>query len=178
MPLRPRQRLMLSVTFVSGLVSLALEVLWTRMMLQGTGSSIYVFVAVVAVFLTGIAGGSLVYERQKRYCPERRRRSVHCWRSRPCSPCADGRQQPERPAAAAAGGRLHPAGDRRSSASRSRSPSGSSSTAPEKPAAGVGLVYAANTAGCVAGTVLAGFVLIPALGTSAAIMTVCLALRP
>ena len=36
---------------------------------------------------------------------------------------------------------------------------------------GVGLVYAANTAGCVAGTVLAGFVLIPALGTSVAIIT-------
>jgi spermidine synthase len=37
---------------------------------------------------------------------------------------------------------------------------------------GVGLAYAANTGGCVAGTVLAGFVLIPTLGTSAAIITV------
>ncbi len=65
-----RQRLMLGVTFVSGLVSLALEVLWTRVMLQGTGSSIYVFVAVVAVFLIGIAAGSLVYERQKQRPPQ------------------------------------------------------------------------------------------------------------
>ena len=65
-PLHGRQRLLLAVTFTSGLVSLALEVLWTRMMLQGTGSSIYVFVAVVAVFLIGIAGGSLIYERQQR----------------------------------------------------------------------------------------------------------------
>src|SRR5215472_14440416 len=60
-----RQLVLLGVTFASGLVSLALEVLWTRVMLQGTGSSIYVFVAVVAVFLIGVAGGSLVYERQK-----------------------------------------------------------------------------------------------------------------
>jgi spermidine synthase len=37
-------------------------------------------------------------------------------------------------------------------------------------------VYAANTAGCVAGTVLAGFVLIPALGTSVSIMVVGLVL--
>src|SRR5580704_13148473 len=41
---------------------------------------------------------------------------------------------------------------------------------------GVGLVYAANTAGCVVGTVLAGFVLIPALGTSASIIVVSLVL--
>jgi spermidine synthase len=46
----------------------------------------------------------------------------------------------------------------------------------EQASRGVGLVYATNTAGCVVGTVLAGFVLIPTLGTSAAILTVCLAL--
>ena len=64
-PLQRRQWLLLAVTFTSGLVSLALEMLWTRMMLQGTGSSIYVFIAVVAVFLIGVAGGSLIYERQR-----------------------------------------------------------------------------------------------------------------
>ncbi len=41
---------------------------------------------------------------------------------------------------------------------------------------GVGLVYAANTAGCVAGTVLAGFVLIPTLGTSVSIIVAGLVL--
>jgi spermidine synthase len=41
---------------------------------------------------------------------------------------------------------------------------------------GVGLVYAANTAGCVVGTVLSGFVLIPTLGTSASIIVVGLVL--
>ena len=70
LPLQGRQRLLLAVTFTSGLVSLALEVLWTRMMLQGTGSSIYVFIAVVAVFLIGIAGGSLIYERQRDRSPQ------------------------------------------------------------------------------------------------------------
>jgi spermidine synthase len=172
-PLQPRQRLLLGVTFASGLVSLALEVLWTRMMLQGTGSSIYVFIAVVAVFLTGIAGGSLVYERQKHRAPQLDTLGALM--------------------AAAAGLALVPMivsniygptwlplavvfilpvttifgytfpltvrlfVDRADQASR-----------------GVGLAYAANTAGCVAGTVLAGFVLIPALGTSVAIITVSL----
>jgi spermidine synthase len=170
-PLQPRQRLLLCVTFVSGLVSLALEVLWTRMMLQGTGSSIYVFIAVVAVFLTGIAGGSLVYERRKQRTPQLATLGALM--------------------AAAAGLALVPMivsnifgptwlplavvlilpvtaifgytfpltvrlfVDHADEASR-----------------GVGLAYAANTAGCVAGTVLAGFVLIPTLGTSAAIITV------
>jgi spermidine synthase len=170
-PLQPRQRLLLCVTFVSGLVSLALEVLWTRMMLQGTGSSIYVFVAVVAVFLTGIAGGSLIYERQKQRTPQLATLGALM--------------------AAAAGLALVPMivsnifgptwlplavvlilpvtaifgytfpltvrlfVDHADEASR-----------------GVGLAYAANTGGCVAGTVLAGFVLIPTLGTSAAIITV------
>src|SRR5262249_10581494 len=46
----------------------------------------------------------------------------------------------------------------------------------EQASQGVGLVYAANTAGCVAGTVLAGFVLIPTLGTSAAIIVAGLVL--
>ena len=69
-PLQARQRLLLAVTFASGLVSLALEVLWTRMMLQSTGSSIYVFIAVVAVFLIGIAGGSLSYERRRDRSPQ------------------------------------------------------------------------------------------------------------
>jgi spermidine synthase len=41
---------------------------------------------------------------------------------------------------------------------------------------GVGLAYAANTAGCVAGTVLAGFVLIPTIGTSTSIIAAGLVL--
>jgi spermidine synthase len=168
--LRARQRLLLAVTFVSGLVSLALEVLWTRMMLQATGSSIYVFIAVVAVFLMGIAGGSLVYERRR----------------------------DRRPRLATLGALLAAAGGLTVVPMIVSNVSGPhwlplavllivpvttifGYTFPltvrlfvgsaEEASRGVGLVYAANTAGCVAGTVLAGFVLIPSLGTSASIIT-------
>ena len=169
-PLAGRHRLLLAVTFTSGLVSLALEVLWTRMMLQSTGSSIYVFIAVVAVFLMGIAGGSLIYER---------RRDRH-------------------PQLATLGALLATAGALTvvpmilSNVSGPRwLPAAVLLILPvttifgytfpltvrlfvgraDQASRGVGLVYAANTAGCVAGTVLAGFVLIPALGTSVAIIT-------
>jgi predicted membrane-bound spermidine synthase len=174
-PLQRRQWLLLAVTFTSGLVSLALEVLWTRMMLQGTGSSIYVFIAVVAVFLIGIAGGSLIYERQRDRSPQLATLGALL--------------------AAAAGLALVPM-----IISNVYGPAwlplavvlilpvtvtfgytfpltvrlfaGSADQASR----GVGLVYAANTAGCVAGTVLAGFVLIPALGTSASIIVAGLVL--
>ena len=63
---RPRRRAVLAATFVSGFVSLALEVLWTRMLAEGTGSSIYIFTAILAIFLLGIALGSFLYRRFSR----------------------------------------------------------------------------------------------------------------
>src|SRR6266511_654684 len=60
--LPPRWQILLA-TFVSGFVSLALEVLWTRMLAEGTGSSIYIFTAILAIFLAGIAIGSALYRR-------------------------------------------------------------------------------------------------------------------
>jgi spermidine synthase len=60
--LAPRRAILLA-TFVSGYVSLALEVLWTRMLSEGTGSSIYIFTTILAIFLAGIAIGSAVYRR-------------------------------------------------------------------------------------------------------------------
>jgi spermidine synthase len=71
---RPRRRVVLAATFVSGFVSLALEVLWTRMLAEGTGSNIYVFTTILAVFLFGIAVGSFLYRRFSR--PERERLGV------------------------------------------------------------------------------------------------------
>jgi predicted membrane-bound spermidine synthase len=68
--LAPRWVILL-VTFVSGFVSLALEVLWTRMLSEGTGSSIYVFTTILAIFLAGIAIGSAAYRRWSR--PRRER---------------------------------------------------------------------------------------------------------
>ncbi|HEU4897842.1 MAG TPA: fused MFS/spermidine synthase [Actinomycetota bacterium] len=63
---RPRRRAVLAATFVSGFVSLGLEVLWTRMLAEGTGSSIYIFTTILAIFLLGIALGSFLYRRFSR----------------------------------------------------------------------------------------------------------------
>jgi spermidine synthase len=68
---RPRRRAVLAATFVSGFVSLALEVLWTRMLAEGTGSSIYIFTTILAIFLLGIALGSFLYRRFARPAGER-----------------------------------------------------------------------------------------------------------
>jgi spermidine synthase len=168
-----RQWLLLAITFLSGLVSLALEVLWTRVLLQATGSSIYVFVSVVAVFLIGIAGGSLVYERQKHRTPQMSALGA----------CLAG----------AASLALVPL-----IVSNIEGPAGLPVVVPlilpvtgllgyafpltvrlfvesaAHASRGVGFVYAANTAGCVVGTVAAGFVLIPALGASVSIMILCI----
>ena len=54
----------LAATFVSGFVALALEVLWTRMLAEGSGARIYIFVAILAIYLIGIAEGSLIYRRR------------------------------------------------------------------------------------------------------------------
>lgn len=62
-PRESPRRLIYAVTFVSGFVSLALEILWTRQLAEGTGSRIYIFVVILALFLLGIALGSFVYRR-------------------------------------------------------------------------------------------------------------------
>jgi spermidine synthase len=67
----PRRRAVLAATFVSGFVALGLEVLWTRMLAEGTGSSIYIFTAILAIFLLGIALGSALYRRWSRPKGER-----------------------------------------------------------------------------------------------------------
>lgn len=48
-------------TSVAGLVALALEVLWTRMLAEGTGSLAYNFVAILAIYLLGIGLGGASY---------------------------------------------------------------------------------------------------------------------
>jgi spermidine synthase len=170
-PLQGRHRLLVAVTFTSGLVSLGLEVLWTRMMLQSTGSSIYVFIAVVAVFLMGIAGGSLIYERRRDRNPQMATLGallataggltvvplILCNLSGPrWLPVTVLLILP----VTTIFGYTFPLTVRLFVGSA------------DEASRGVGLVYAANTAGCVVGTVLAGFVLIPHLGTSVAIITV------
>jgi spermidine synthase len=173
-PLRPRQYLLLFVTFVSGLVSLALEVLWTRILLQDTGSSIYIFIAVVSVFLIGIAAGSLVYERQRDRPPQLPTLGcllalaallavVPLTVSNLTGP--DGLPVAVLLILPVTGilGYTFPLTVRLFVVSATQA------------SRGVGIVYAVNTLGCVVGTVSAGFLLIPFIGTSAAIITLCMA---
>jgi spermidine synthase len=54
-------RLALVIAFLSGLTSLGYQVTWTRLLASGTGNTTYVFTVILAVFLTGIALGALVY---------------------------------------------------------------------------------------------------------------------
>lgn len=173
--LSSRQLLILAMTFVSGLVSLALEILWTRVLVQATGSSIYIFASVLGTFLSGIAVGSLAYERVK----ERRAPSVTtlggCFVAAAClallpmvvsninGPHALGVTVPLIFPVTAILGFAFPLSVRlfvedAEAASR-----------------GVGVVYAANTAGCVVGAVAAGFLLVPTLGANASIVTLCIA---
>lgn len=48
-------------TFLSGLVALALEVLWTRLLAEGSGSLAYHFVVILAAYLLGIGVGGGLY---------------------------------------------------------------------------------------------------------------------
>ncbi len=56
-------RLILAAYFVSGLAALALEVIWTRVLLLVFGSTTYAFTVMLAIFLTGIAIGSALMQR-------------------------------------------------------------------------------------------------------------------
>ena len=53
-----RPTLALALAFVSGLTSLGYQVLWTRLLSSGTGNSTYVFTLILAMFLIGIALGA------------------------------------------------------------------------------------------------------------------------
>jgi spermidine synthase len=57
----PRVRLALVIAFISGLTSLGYQVTWTRLLASGTGNTTYVFTVILAIFLAGIAVGSLLF---------------------------------------------------------------------------------------------------------------------
>ena len=61
-----RPTLALLIAFVSGLTSLGYQVLWTRLLASGTGGSTYVFTVILAMFLTGIAIGALLFSILRR----------------------------------------------------------------------------------------------------------------
>jgi spermidine synthase len=56
-----RPTLALLIAFVSGLTSLGYQVLWTRLLASGTGGYTYVFTVILAMFLTGIAIGAVLF---------------------------------------------------------------------------------------------------------------------
>lgn len=60
----PAARVVLPVMALSGALGLSLEVLWTRILIQGIGSTAYVFSIVLALFLAGIALGSYIVRRR------------------------------------------------------------------------------------------------------------------
>ena len=59
-------RVVYAATFISGFAALAFEVLWTRLLAEGSGSRIYLFSAILAIFLFGIAAGSAFYGSRSR----------------------------------------------------------------------------------------------------------------
>ena len=60
-PRASRVGLALTIAFVSGLTSLGYQVLWTRLLASGTGNTTYVFTVILALFLTGLAIGALIF---------------------------------------------------------------------------------------------------------------------
>ncbi len=56
-----RPRLAIAIAFVSGLTTLAYQVLWTRLLAEGTGNSTYVFSMILTLFLVGLAIGAVIF---------------------------------------------------------------------------------------------------------------------
>jgi spermidine synthase len=69
---RPQSNRLLLIAFGSGFATIALQLLWTRMLALALQNSVYSFGSVVAVFLMGLAlGASLVAGLLRRYSPWR-----------------------------------------------------------------------------------------------------------
>ncbi|PYN87737.1 MAG: hypothetical protein DMD87_12115 [Candidatus Rokuibacteriota bacterium] len=187
----PLSRRIVWLVALSGFCALALEVLWTRMLILLLGTSVYAFSAMLASFLVGIGLGSLVSARWM--VPERLRGSTFC-------------------ALQVAAGLLAAAtlelylsqGMARLDEAYLYSPIQSASDflalfglsagiilpvtllygmmfplairIADSRAAGtsVGTIYAFNTVGSVLGSIACGFVLIPALGTRNTLYLICL----
>src|SRR5882672_1840833 len=59
-------RFWMACAFISGFVTIATQVAWTRLLTMIVGSSTYAFSIVVALFLMGLSGGSFVIARKRR----------------------------------------------------------------------------------------------------------------
>ena len=167
----PLRRLVYVATFVSGFVALAFEVLWTRMLAEGTGSSIYLFSAILAIYLFGIAVGSVWFKSRSREGTDTAHALGVCFGIIGlaggftvvlCSGPLGNDWFSVRPLillpATAAMGYAFPLAARLVTTSASGA------------ASSVGRLYASNTAGSILGSFAAAFVLAPTLGTNTSIL--------
>src|SRR6266508_65170 len=138
---------------ISGAVSMLYEVGWTRALALAIGSSTYAFTSMLLAFLVGIAGGSALYSRLS---PERG-----------LSPAAFALVQAAQFAISA--GALLVA----SLLIGATFPCAVAVVAQNRTDIGrqVGRLYGANTVGAIVGSIVAGFVLMPLLGTQAMLET-------
>jgi spermidine synthase len=65
-PLARSRGLLLAAFFLSGLVALALEVVWNRFFVMYIGSSIYSYAVILFLYLVGIAAGGMLFARLDR----------------------------------------------------------------------------------------------------------------
>lgn len=167
---RGLRRLVYLATFVSGFAALAFEILWTRMLAEGSGSSIYLFSAILAIYLFGIAVGSVWFGARSRPESDTLHTLGICLGVIGffaivtvvlCSgPLGDGYYS-ERPLvllpATVAMGYAFPLAVRLVT------------TSADGAAVSVGRLYASNTAGSILGSFAAAFVLASTLGTNTSI---------
>lgn len=57
--------------FTSGLISIAYQILWTRVLTPSLGTVIYAFASILVIYLLGIAFGSLIYGRLTKFIPSK-----------------------------------------------------------------------------------------------------------
>lgn len=65
--LSPLLSLVMGAFFLSGLISIAYQILWTRVLTPSLGTVIYAFASILIIYLFGIALGSLIYERLTKF---------------------------------------------------------------------------------------------------------------
>ncbi len=168
--IRPKQRLLLAATFISGFCCLSLEMLWNRSLSLGTGGTIYVFVAILAVYLLGVAAGSQFLDRWNRPLSLGTLGTSLALigpLSLPVLYIANGFGLGQFSAETAL--LLLPCAVMGFSFPlTARLYAEEAGNAAE----GLGRLYASNTIGCVAGTVISGFLLIPLFGTNVAIVAI------
>ncbi|HEY5615292.1 MAG TPA: fused MFS/spermidine synthase [Bacteroidota bacterium] len=168
--IRKREAALLAMYAISGLTAIGYQVLWTRMLTPRLGTVIYTFSSILAIYLFGIAFGSLLYHRF--LSTARARGLILSLCQLAIAICALGSvflvgATAEISTLVVLLGVILPAtilmgisfplvvvlvnGDGRSGKN-------------------VGVVYASNSAGSIAGAFLASFVLLPAIGTAHSIL--------